>query len=78
MPEALIEEWFEEDWGLRSDGFSLHRDEAALDRYNAAQVHRYGGAFRPMNRRTVEVDDATWAKLQTCDGLSVRLPPDAP
>jgi hypothetical protein len=76
---AWVIDWYEREagWGRHDEGCSLHRDEAALDRYVAAQRARWP-ELEPNHRRRWRVDEETWRALQDVDGLALRSPPPEP
>lgn len=76
MPTAWVLDWYEAEagWGLHDEGCSVHRDEAALERYMAAQLARWP-ELRAMNRRAQEVGEELWEQLRDRDGIALRTPP---
>ena len=78
MPTAWAVDGYEAaaGWGPHDEGCSVHRDEAALERYVAARCARWPD-LRATNRRRVEVGAAVWERLGEVDGVALRSPEDA-
>jgi hypothetical protein len=78
MPKVIVQKWEESErgWGIRPDGYSIHKDREALHRYvlnywNGMPDRAPDTYSRPSGTPfEAEVDDMTFTAMQkTKDGL---------